>query len=46
MRDQLVQTLSIKMISMIVSELRADASIERMSFEDLSAIEAARRNNQ
>ena len=45
-RDQLVQTLSIKMISMIVSELRADASIERMSFEDLSAIEAARRNNQ
>ena len=46
MREQLVQTLSIKMIGMIVAELRAGASIERMSFEDLSAAEAARRNNQ
>ena len=46
MRAQLVQTLSIKMISMIVTELRADAKIERMSFEDVSAAEAARQNNQ
>jgi peptidyl-prolyl cis-trans isomerase C len=45
MRDQLINTISVKMASTIVSELRSKVKIERLSFEQVREAEANRQNN-
>lgn len=41
-RDQLVNTLSVKMVSTIISELRSQVQIERLSFEEVREAEKRR----
>lgn len=44
-RDQLVSTLSIKLISLIISDLRDKAEIDRLSFEEAKAAQDNYQNN-
>lgn len=44
-REQLINTISVKIAGSIIAELRSDADIQQMSFEDVRAAEKARQGN-
>ncbi|MGC6485383.1 MAG: peptidylprolyl isomerase [Candidatus Puniceispirillales bacterium] len=45
MRDQLINTLSVKMVSTIISELRSQVEITRLNFDEVREAETKRREN-
>ena len=45
MRDQLINTLSVKMVSTIISELRSQVETARLNFDEVREAETKRREN-